>query len=73
MISNSAGRGAGEPRLAGREAVQKRSRRRAEIKAHLDTLDDDELDPRLRQYQCASGRLRMGEGADLGGEGLDPI
>ena len=53
--------GAKEARLSALEAERKRSKRFEEIKAHLDTLDDDELDLRLRQYQRASGQLRMGE------------
>ena len=52
--------GAKEARLAALEAGQARAKRLAEITAHLDTLDDDELDLRLRQYQRATGRLRMG-------------
>ena len=55
------GAGAKEARLSALEAEQKRSKRFEEIKAHLDTLDDDELDPRLRQYQRATGRLQMGK------------
>ena len=51
--------GAKEARLAALEAGQVRAKRLAEITAHLDTLGDDELDRRLRQYQRASGRLRM--------------
>ena len=51
--------GAREARLAALEAGQARAKRLAEITAHLDTLGDDELDLRLRQYQRASGRLRM--------------
>ena len=51
--------GAREARLAALEAGQVRAKRLAEITAHLDTLGDDELDRRLRQYQRASGRLRM--------------
>ena len=51
--------GAREARLSALEDAQRRSRRLAEITAHLDTLDDDELDRRLRQYQRASGRLRV--------------
>ena len=51
--------GAREARLAALEAGQAGTKRLAEITAHLDTLDDDELDLRLRQYQRASGRLRM--------------
>jgi len=51
--------GAKEARLAALEAGQARAKRLAEITAHLDTLGDDELDRRLRQYQRASGRLRM--------------
>ena len=53
--------GAKEARLAALEAGQARAKRLAEITAHLDTLGDDELDLRLRQYQRASGRLRMGK------------
>ena len=53
--------GAKEARLAVLEAGQARGKRLAEITAHLDTLDDDKLDRRLRQYQRASRRLRMGE------------
>ena len=53
--------GAKEARLSALEAERKRSKRFEKIKAHLDTLDDDELDLRLRQYQRASGQLRMGE------------
>ena len=51
--------GAREARLAALEAGQARAKRLAEITTHLDTLDNDELDLRLRQYQRASGRLRM--------------
>ena len=57
--------GAREARLTALEAGQARAKRLAEITAHLDTLNDDELDRRLRQYQRASGRLGMGKGADL--------
>ena len=53
--------GAREARLAVLEAGQARAKSLAEITAHLDTLDNDELDLRLRQYQRASGRLRMGK------------
>ena len=53
--------GVKEARLAALEAGQARAKRLAEITAHLDTLDDDELDLRLRQYQRATGRLRMGK------------
>ena len=52
--------GAKEARLSALEAGQALAKRLAEISAHLDTLDDDELDLRLRQYQRATGRLRMG-------------
>ena len=52
--------GAKEARLAALEAGQARAKRMAEITAHLDTLCDDDLDCRLRQYQRASGRMRMG-------------
>ena len=41
--------GAKEARLSAFEAERARSKRLAEITAHLDTLDDDELDLRLRQ------------------------
>ena len=51
--------GAKEARLASLEAGQARTKRMAEITAHLDALGDDELDRRLRQYQRATGRLRM--------------
>ena len=50
-----------EAHLSALEAEQFRAKRLAEITAHLDTLGDDELDLRLRQYQRASGQLRMGE------------
>ena len=53
--------GAKEARLSALEAEQVRAKRLAEITAHLDTLDDDELDLRLRQYQRATGKLRMGK------------
>ena len=53
--------GAREARLWALEAEQFRAKQRAEITAHLDTLDDDELDLRLRQYLRANGRLRMGK------------
>ena len=53
--------GAKEARVSALEAGQIRAKRLAEITAHLDTLDNDELDLRLRQYQRASGRLRMGK------------
>ena len=64
--------GAQEARLAALETRQAWAKWLAEITAHLNNLDNAELDPRLRQYRCASGRLRMGKGPDLGGEGLDP-
>ena len=51
--------GAREAHLDALEAGQARAKRLAEITAHLDTLDDDELDLRLRQYQRASGQLRI--------------
>ena len=53
--------GANAARLAALEAGQARAKRMAKITAHLDTLDDDDLDRRLRQYQRASGRMRLGE------------
>ena len=53
--------GAKSARLSALEQAQSRAKRLSEITAHLDTLDDDELDLRLRQYQRASGQLRMGE------------
>ena len=53
--------GAKEARLSAHEAGQARGKRLAEITAHLDSLGDDELDLRLRQYQRASRRMRMGE------------
>ena len=61
--------GAREARLSALEAGQLRAKRMAEITAHLDTLGDDELDLRLRQYQRASGRLRMGKANQRGGGG----
>ena len=61
--------GAKEARLAALEAGQARAKRMAEITAHLDTLGDDDLDRRLRQYQRASGRMRMGETNQRGGGG----
>ena len=51
--------GTKEARLADLGAGQARAKRLADITAHLDTLGDDELDRCLRQYQRASGRLRM--------------
>ena len=51
--------GAKEARLSALEAGQARAKRMAEITAHLDTLGDDDLDRRLRQYQRASSRVRM--------------
>jgi len=60
--------GAREARLSALEAGQVRAKRLAEITTHLDTLDDDELDLRLRQYQRANGRMRMGK-TDPSGRG----
>jgi hypothetical protein len=51
--------GAKEARLAALEAGQARAKRMAEITSHLDTLDDDELDRRLRHYRRTSSRVRM--------------
>ena len=51
--------GAKEARLAALEAGQARAKRLAEITSHLDTLDDDELDGRLRHYRRTSSRVRM--------------
>ena len=51
--------GAKEARLAALEAGQARAKRMAEITAHLDTLGDDDLDRRLRQYRRTSSRVRM--------------
>ena len=51
--------GAKEARLAALEARQARAKRMAEITSHLDTLDDDELDRRLRHYRRTSSRVRM--------------
>jgi len=59
--------GAKEARLSALEAGQARAKRVAEVTAHLDTFGDDELDRRLRQYQRASGRMRMGETNQRGG------
>ena len=50
-----------EARLSVLQAGQAKAKRMAEITAQLDTLGDDDLDRRLRQYQRASGRMRMGE------------
>ena len=61
--------GAKEARLSALEAGQARAKRMAEITAHLDTLGDDDLDRRLRQYQRASGRMRLGETNQRGGGG----
>ena len=58
--------GAKEARLSALEAEQFRAKRLAEITTHLDALGDDELDLRLRQYQRASGRLRMGKANQRG-------
>ncbi len=46
-------------RLSALEAGQVRAKRLAEITSHLDTLDDDELDRRLRHYRRTSSRVRM--------------
>ena len=51
--------GAKATRLSALEQAQSRAKRLSEITAHLDRLDDDELDRRLRQYRRASGRMRM--------------
>ncbi len=51
--------GAKEARLSALEAGQARAKRMAEITAHLETLGDDDLDRRLRQFQRASSRVRM--------------
>ena len=51
--------GAKAARLSALEQAQSRAKRLSEITAHLDRLDDDELDRRLRQYRRASGRMRM--------------
>ena len=61
--------GAKEARLSALEARQARAKRMAEITAHLDTLGYDDLDRRLRQYQRASGRMRLGETNQRGGGG----
>jgi len=58
--------GAREARLAALEAGQAKVKRLAEITAYLDTLDSDELDLRLRQYQHATGKLRMGKANQRG-------
>ena len=52
--------GAKEARLSASK-LDRLGPRMAEITAHLDTLSDDELDRRLRQYQRASRRMRTGE------------
>ncbi len=51
--------GANAARLAALEAGQVRAKRLAEITAHLDCLDDAELDRRLRHYRRTSSRVRM--------------
>ena len=51
--------GAKEARLAALEAGRVRAKRLAEITSHLDTLDDDELDRRLRHYRRTRSRVRM--------------
>ena len=61
MFGDSPQGGAKEARLSALVDAQRRSRRWADITAHLNTLGDDELDRRLRQYQRASSRLRMGK------------
>ena len=61
--------GAKEARLAALEAGQARPKRLAEITTHLDAFGDDELDRRLRQYQRATGRLRMGKTNQRGRRG----
>jgi len=61
--------GAKEARLSALEAGQARAKRMAEITSHLDTLGDDDLDRRLRQHQCASGRMGLGETNQRGGGG----
>jgi len=48
-------------RLAALEDANERARRMANIEADIDSLDDDELDRRLRQFRRAGGRLRMGK------------
>ena len=53
--------GAKEARLLALEAEQFWAKRLAEITTHLDPLDDNELDLRLRPNQRATGRLRMGK------------
>ena len=60
VIGDCVGQGQGS-RMSALEADRARAKRLAEITAHLDTLGDDELDLRLRQYQRATGRLRMGK------------
>ena len=48
-------------RLAALEKAQSRARRMAKITADIDSLGDDELDRRMRQFRRAGGRLRMGK------------
>ncbi len=48
-------------RLSALEDANERARRMAEITADVDSLGDDELDRRLRQFRRAGGRLRMGK------------
>jgi len=47
--------------LAALEKAQSRARRMAKITADIDSLGDDELDRRLRQYRRAGSRLRVGK------------
>ena len=53
--------GAKEARLSALEDGQARAKRLGGTSTHLGTLGDYKLDRRLRQYQRASGRMRMGE------------
>ncbi len=53
--------GANAARLAALEKAQSRARRMAKITADIDSLGDDELDRRLRQYRRAGSRLRVGK------------
>ena len=54
--------GAKEARLAALEAGQAKAKRLSEITAHLDTLDNDELDLRLRQISTRHRKVAGGLG-----------
>ena len=59
--------GAKEDRLAALEAIQRHSKRPAEIEAKIAGLSDDVLRRRMRQYRRARGRVRTGQADPPGG------